>query len=276
PFEEQKAVERYLHEIAAFPILSSPEEAVLARRIRAGDQAALNRLVQSNLRFVVTIAREYQHKGIPLLDLIDEGNVGLIIAAQRFDEARGFRFISYAVWWIRQAIRQAFADQVRLVRLPRLQVETLARLEEMIRSREQVTARPVSLDAIAEDAGVFRTRAGWLLTTASRPYSLDEQFEEDADLSLIDLLPDTQQLPPDEAVMEQTLKETVHHAIQTLPEREADVLCQYFGLLDDEPHTLDEIGQQLGMSRERVRQIKDRGLQRLRHASRSLRLHACL
>lgn len=273
--EENAAVERYMREITSFPILSAKEEADLARRIRAGDQQALDRLVQANLRFVVAVTREYQNKGIPFLDLIDEGNVGLITAAQRFDETRGFKFISYAVWWIRQAIRQAFADQVRLVRLPRLQVEALARLEETIRSYEQTNGHSISLNDLADQTDPFPRDLTRLLTASCRPCSLDEQLE-DEEPSLLDLLSDTQQLPPDELVMQQVLKETIHRAVDTLPEREANVLRQYFGLLDDQPHTLDEIGQQLGMSRERVRQLKDRGLQRLRHASRSLRLQACL
>ena len=276
---ESEALEQYMCEITTIPKLSVEEEAELAPRIRAGDQNALNRMVEANLRFVVVIALEYQNRGLPLLDLINEGNVGLIMAAQRFDETRGCKFISYAVWWIRQAIRQAFADHVRFIRLPRLQVEALNRLEEAIRTREQAASHAVSVQEVTtaenEQGDPFPRHLHWLMTAAARPYSLDEPVDEE-EAGWVAQVPDNQQPTPDEVVMDHMLKETVHHAVDTLPEREANILRQYFGMFDDKPKTLDEIGQQLGMSRERVRQLKERGLQRLRHASRSLRLHACL
>lgn len=276
---EASALERYMHEITGAPRLSAQEERELAPLIRAGDQDALSRLVQANLRFVVVIAMEYRNRGLPILDLVSEGNIGLIMAARRFDETRGCKFISYAVWWIRQAIRQAFADDVRFIRLPRLQAETLNRLEEAIREREQTTGQSTSI----EDAATHEEKAGrplprhvnHLLNASARPYSLDEPVA-DGEGSWISQVADMRQSAPDDEVIEEMMKETVSQAVNTLPEREAEILRQYFGIFDDNPKTLEEIGQQLGMSRERVRQLKERALQRLRHAPLSRRLHACL
>lgn len=276
---ERLAWEQYLREVNSIPSLSSDEEAGLAGRIRNGDEKAFNRLVEANLRFVVVIALEYQGKGIPLLDLVNEGNIGLIMAARRFDESRGCKFISYAVWWIRQSIRQAFAEQVRFIRLPRLQVEALQKLEETIRKREQAMGTSVNVQQMAMTdmpmPATRRRRLIGLMTTAAPPFSLDHS-PEDEDSGHAPQLVDTLGPSPDEGMMDEMLKEAVHDAIQDLPEREANVLCQYYGVCDDDPKSLDEIGRGLGLSRERVRQIKERGLQRLRHTSRSSYLRAFL
>jgi RNA polymerase primary sigma factor len=276
---EREALEQYLREINRIPSLSAAKEAELARLIRAGDKEALNRLVEANLRFVVTIALEYQNKGLPLLDLINEGNIGLIMAAQRFDATRGCKFISYAVWWVRQAIRQAFAEQVRFIRLPRLQVEALQKLEKAIRQKEQSTASSVNMHTLAmHEAGrspARRRRLVWLVNAAAPPFSLDEPHEED-ESGWAAQVEDTLHPRPDEALMDGMLKEAVHEAVQHLPEREANVICQYYGMFDDTPKSLEEIGHELGLSRERVRQLKERGLQRLRHASRGASLRAFL
>lgn len=276
---ERLAWEQYLKEINRLPTLSREEEIRLAARIQEGDTTALDRLVEANLRFVVVVAMEYRSKGIPLLDLVNEGNIGLITAAHRFDTSRGCKFISYAVWWIRQAIRQAFADQVRFIRLPRLQVEALRGIEETIRRREQtvggsVDARNTAVFESDMSAARYRHLVS-LMNTAAPPISLDDPIEG-GDSSRVMQVEDVGIAAPDVALMDTMLKEAVHAAIQDLPEREANILSQYYGMSDDDPKSLEEIGQDLGLSRERVRQLKERGLQRLRHTSRSTYLHAFL
>lgn len=270
-------LDQYMKEIERHPRLSPQEEAELASRIRQGDQNALDRLVKAHLRFVVSVALEYRHKGLPLTDLINEGNIGLITAAKRFDETRGVRFISYAVWWIRQSIRQAFADHVRMIRLPRLQAEKLTRLEEDLRTHEQMEGQPVDLQAVIDDSAADNRSLYQLLAVSARPFSLDEPSGNDEEgSSKLDLLPDREQLPPDEQAIDRQLKSCIHQALDALPPREAHILTLYFGLNGDKPQTLESIAQCLGLSRERIRQIKEQGLQRLRHRSLRIRLRALL
>ena len=276
--DEHFLLKQYIKEIGSNPRLTSDEEADLVGRIRADDQAAFDRLVQAHLRFVVKVAMEYRNKGLPILDLINEGNIGLMSAARRFDETRGTRFNAYAVWWIRQAIRQAFAEYVRPIRLPRLQVEKLARLKGRIRLHEQVSARPVNLEQeIYEETNgkIAALNMSHLLAVNSPPASLNEPREGE-DTRFGQTIPDTIQCPVDEEIMQRELKEDVHLVMDDLPDREALVLRRYYGLCDDEPQSLETIGRQMGLSRERIRQIKDRGLQQLRHHACSVRLQALL
>ena len=275
---EFQSLDQYMGELEKFPRLTREDEVALAQGIREGDLDALHQLVQANLLFVVSVAQEYQNKGLPLNDLINEGNTGLIEGARRFDGTRGIRFISYAVWWIRQAIRQAFADHVRMIRLPRLQVEKLDRLKERIRTQEQTTSKSVNVQEAITDIESGRSASQplhRLLHVNAVPSSLDVT-EDGQDNCLMDRIPDTQHVLPDEEATDGQMKEEVHRTVNYLPPREAHVLKQYYGLDGDDPCTLEEIGHSLGLSRERVRQLKERGLQRLRHRSVSVRLHALL
>lgn len=263
------SLDRYLQEIALYPLIDREEEARLARGIRAGDDESLDKLVRSNLRFVVSVAKRYQNQGVPLSDLINEGNVGLIRAAHRFDESRGIKFISYAVWWIRQAILQALAEQSRIVRVPLNRAGALHRIGRRSAALLQELGREPTAQELAHDMEVSEEEISSTLAISQSYLSLDAPMGPGEDNRLLDYLPDQFSPDPEDGAYEEALRETVDGALASLREREAKVLRLYFGLDDQEPMTLEEIGTLLGITRERVRQIKEKALQRLRHASRS-------
>jgi len=266
----------YLGEIATSMPLSGAEEVHLARKIHAGDEEARNKLVEANLRFVVSVAKEYQNRGVPLADLISAGNMGLITAAERFDENRGFKFISYAVWWIRQAILQTLAEQSRTVRLPLNKIGLLHRISKASRALQQQRVDDPKPEDIAKaiETSVDEVKEAMLCGRAVR--SLDATFKEEEDHSLLDILPDERQECPETVVLRSCMRGQIDTALQTLVGREAEILRLYFGLEGEEPMTLDQIGVRFGLTRERVRQIKAKALHRLRHPSRcnSLRTYS--
>ena len=248
----------------------------LAKRIRIGDQEALEHLTKANLRFVVSVAKQYQNQGLSLADLINEGNIGLIKAAKRFDETRGFKFISYAVWWIRQAILQALAEQSRIVRLPLNRVGTLHKIGKISSSLEQEFGREPSPDEIARELELTTGEVSDTLKISNSHLSLDAPFSVSEDNSLIDVLEDDLQPSPDESLLTDSLKKEISSALDSLTAREAEVITLYFGLNHEKPLTLEEIGARFNLTRERVRQIKEKAIRRLRHASRSKALRAYL
>ena len=258
----------YLGEIANSTPLSASQEVNLARKIKDGDERARNALVEANLRFVVSVAKEYQNRGVPLSDLISAGNVGLITAAERFDENKGFKFISYAVWWIRQAILQTLAEQARTVRLPLNKIGLLYKISKASRSLQQQRADAPNPEDIASelDVPVEEVRETLLCGRAVR--SLDATFKEEEDHSLLDILPDDKQESPESRVLKGCLRGQIDSALGSLVGRESEILRLYFGLDGEEPMTLDQIGSRFGLTRERVRQIKEKALHRLRHPSR--------
>jgi RNA polymerase primary sigma factor len=258
----------YLGEIAHSHPLSGAQEVILARLIKAGDGTARNRLVEANLRFVVSVAKQYQNRGVPLSDLISSGNMGLITAAERFDEKRGFKFISYAVWWIRQAILQTLAEQSRTVRLPLNKIGLLYKISKASRKLMQERADdPVPEDIAAQlDVTVEEVKETILHGRSVR--SLDATFREEEDQSLLDILPDDRQESPEIGVLKGCLRHQIESALGSLVGREAEILRLYFGLEGEEPMTLDQIGERFCLTRERVRQIKEKALHRLRHPSR--------
>jgi len=273
---EDRSLEQYLQEIGKIELLKPEEEVELARRIRAGDQEALKKLTQANLRFVVSVAKQYQNQGLPLSDLINEGNVGLIKAAKRFDETKGYKCISYAVWWIRQAILQALAEQSRIVRLPLNRVGALHKIGRASSELEQEFGREPSADEIADELDMSEHEVMDTLKISSRHLSLDAPFSEGEDNSLLDVLSDEVQSLPDEDLMTNALKEDIKKALGTLSKREAEVISLYFGLDAKQALTLEEIGARFKLTRERVRQIKEKAIRRLRHASRSRLLRTYL
>ncbi len=273
---EDRSLEQYLQEIGKIDLLKPKEEIQLAKRVRAGDDEALKQLAQANLRFVVSVAKQYQNQGLPLSDLINEGNVGLIKAAKRFDETRGYKFISYAVWWIKQAILQALAEQSRIVRLPLNRVGALHKIGKASSELEQEFGREPSADEIADELDMTEHEVMDTLKISSRHLSLDAPFSEGEDNSLLDVLSDGVQPLPDENLMTNALREDIKRALGTLSKREAKVISLYFGLDGKQALTLEEIGVRFKLTRERVRQIKEKAIRRLRHASRSRLLRTYL
>lgn len=273
---EERSLDQYLQEIGDVPLLTAEEEVDLARNIRKGDEKALEKLTKANLRFVVSVAKQYQHQGLFLTDLINEGNLGLIKAARRFDETKGFKFISYAVWWIRQAILQALAEQSRIVRLPLNRVGALHKITRISSDLEQEFGREPSADEIAEELAMSSGEIIDTLRISSRHLSLDAPFSPGEDNRLLDLIEDELQNSPDEILMEESLKNEILRALDSLTEREAEVISLYFGLNTDRSYTLEEIGVRFRLTRERVRQIKEKAIRRLRHTSRSHRLRSYL
>jgi RNA polymerase primary sigma factor len=263
------SLDQYLREISQYPLIDREEEACLARGIRNGDPEALDKLVRSNLRFVVSVAKKYQNQGVLLSDLINEGNVGLIRAAHKFDETKGIKFISYAVWWIRQAILQALAEQSRIVRVPLNRAGALHRIGRRSSSLLQELGREPTVNEIADGLEISKEEVASTMAISQPHLSLDAPLTPGEDNRLLDYLPDQFAPDPEDETYEQALRNTVDHALSTLKEREAKVLRLYFGLDDQEPMTLEEIGSLMGITRERVRQIKEKALGRLRHASRS-------
>lgn len=274
--DEDRSLDLYLKEIGETPLINAAEEVRLAKKIKLGDQRALEALTKANLRFVVSVAKQYQNQGLSLADLINEGNIGLIKAAKRFDETRGFKFISYAVWWIRQAILQALAEQSRIVRLPLNRVGTLHKIGKISSRLEQNFGRAPSPDEIAKVLDLSANEVTDTLKISNSHLSLDAPFSQSEDNSLIDILEDEFQPSPDEALMSHSLRLEIEKALDTLTAREAEVINLYFGLNNDKALTLEEIGSRFSLTRERVRQIKEKAIRRLRHASRSRSLRAYL
>ncbi len=266
---ESQSLDKYLQEIGKVDLLTPDEEVELAQRIKAGDQLALEKLTKANLRFVVSVAKQYQNQGLSLGDLINEGNLGLIKAAQRFDETRGFKFISYAVWWIRQSILQALAEQSRIVRLPLNRVGSLNKISKTFSELEQKFEREPSPDELAEVLEVTTAEVVDTMKISGRHVSMDAPFANGEENSLLDVLANESEQTPDSDLMNDSLRREVQRALATLTQRESDVIAFYFGLNGESSLTLEEIGEQFGLTRERVRQIKEKAIRRLRHTSRS-------
>jgi len=266
---ESQSLDKYLQEIGKVDLLTPDEEVDLAKRIREGDQLALEKLTKANLRFVVSVAKQYQNQGLSLGDLINEGNLGLIKAAQRFDETRGFKFISYAVWWIRQSILQALAEQSRIVRLPLNRVGSLNKISKTFSELEQKYEREPSPDELAEVLEVTTSEVVDTMKISGRHVSMDAPFVQGEENSLLDVLENDTEETPDSGLMNDSLRREVQRALSTLTQREADVITLYFGLNGEHSMTLEEIGEKFNLTRERVRQIKEKAIRRLRHTSRS-------
>lgn len=265
------ALHHYLEDVASSQPLSSAEEVELAVRIREGDQKARAKLIEANLRFVITVAYEYQNQGVPLVDLISSGNVGLITAAERFDETRGFKFISYAVWWIRQSILQTLAEHARVVRLPLNRVELLRRISRCKNNQKQEPSTRTAEEEIAEELDIPVEQVTDILTSGQRTLSLDTSLG-DGENSLLEMMPDNSQEAPDAMTLRNTLKDEISSALSTLDEREQKVIRLYFGLGGGTEMTLEEIGKQFRLTRERIRQIKEKALRKLRHPTRGRKL----
>ena len=266
---ESQSLDKYLQEIGKVDLLTADEEVVLAKRIREGDQLALEKLTKANLRFVVSVAKQYQNQGLSLGDLINEGNLGLIKAAQRFDETRGFKFISYAVWWIRQSILQALAEQSRIVRLPLNRVGSLNKISKTFSELEQKFEREPSPEELAEVLEITANEVVDTMKISGRHVSMDAPFVQGEENSLLDVLENDGDEKPDDGLMTDSLRKEVQRALSTLTQREADVITLYFGLNGEHAMTLEEIGEKFNLTRERVRQIKEKAILRLRHTSRS-------
>lgn len=270
------SLEYYLMEISQIPLLTPQEEVLLAGQTREGDQEALNKLVKSNLRFVVKVAKEYQNQGLPLIDLIHEGNLGLIKATNRFDETRGFRFISYAVWWIRQSILQALAEHARIVRLPLNRVGLINKVKVIVRELMQYYDREPTTEEISKILDIPAQDVKEALDTEKFHVSLDQPIFQNEEGNLKDYLQNPNTQMPDDSLLSDSLKKEIRRVLKTLSPREERVIKMYFGLDFERPLTLDEIGDHLKLTRERIRQIKERALIRLRHQSRSQNLRLFL
>jgi RNA polymerase primary sigma factor len=269
-FAANRSLDLYLHEINKTPLIKREQEQELARRIHKGDKDALDQLVKANLRFVVSIAKQYSNQGLSLEDLINDGNLGLIKAAHRFDEKRGFKFISYAVWWIRQAMLQSLAEHSRIVRLPLNRAGTLYRIGKASRQLDQELGRAPTPEEIAQRLNISETEVKDTMHIANTHVSLDDPYSNDQDdNALVDYLQDDNAVMPDDETFEHALTDDMEKALDTLAERERMILSLYFGLSGSEPLTLEEIGKKLGLTRERIRQIKEKAISRLRHSSRA-------
>ena len=267
---ESQSLEKYLQEIGKVDLLTPEEEVDLAQRIKKGDQLALEQLTKANLRFVVSVAKQYQNQGLSLSDLINEGNLGLIKAAQRFDETRGFKFISYAVWWIRQSILQALAEQSRIVRLPLNKVGSLNKINRAFSELEQEFEREPSSDELAELLEIPTEEVETTLGVAARHVSMDAPFVDGEDNSLLDVLENSKTDKTDKALeYNMSIRTEIERSLSTLTERQCDVIKLYFGIGVEHPLSLEDIGERFGLTRERVRQIKDKAINKLRSASRS-------
>lgn len=273
---ESQSLDKYLQEIGKVDLITSDEEVQLAIRIRAGDEIAIQKLTKANLRFVVSVAKQYQNNGLSLGDLINEGNLGLIKAASRFDETRGFKFISYAVWWIRQSILQALAEQSRIVRLPLNRVSSLNKLSRTFSELEQKYQRDPSYEELSNTLGVSEEEVMLTYKISGRHFSLDAPFVQGEENSLLDTLTNEGDATPESNLLRDSLQGEVSRALATLTARESDVICYYYGLMGVESLTLEEIGEKFNITRERVRQIKEKATNRLRHASRSRVLRSYL
>jgi len=273
---ESQSLDRYLQEIGKVSLITPDEEVELAKRIQAGDQDALEKLTKANLRFVVSVAKQYQNQGLSLGDLINEGNLGLIKAAKRFDETRGFKFISYAVWWIRQSILQALAEQSRIVRLPLNRVGALNKIGKELSKLEQEYERIPSAAELAESLEMTISEVSDTLKISGRHLSVDAPFAQGEDNRLLDVLENEETPDPDNDLMGESLKVEIERALSKLTKREAEVIRLYFGIGREHSLTLEEIGERFDLTRERVRQIKEKALRKLRHHNRSLALRVYL
>ncbi|MBO4752649.1 MAG: RNA polymerase sigma factor RpoD/SigA [Bacteroidales bacterium] len=271
-----KSLDKYLQDICSEELLTPEEEVQLAQRIKNGDQAALDKLTRANLRFVVSVAKQYQNQGLSLPDLINEGNVGLIKAAKRFDETRGFKFISYAVWWIRQSILQAIAENSRIVRLPANQLGALNKIKKEQSRLEQELERPPSEEELAERVDLPEDKIKSILGISGRHISIDAPLVADEDTNFVDVLPNEDTPPTDDALMKESLSLEIERSLATLTEYEREVIKMYFGIGIPHQLSLDEIAMKFNLTRERVRQIKEKGLKRLKNSSKSKHLMAYL
>jgi RNA polymerase primary sigma factor len=275
---ESASMDKYLQEISRMDLISAEEEVALARKIREGDQLAMERLTKANLRFVISVSKQYQNQGLTLPDLINEGNLGLIKAAQRFDETRGFKFISYAVWWIRQSILQALAEQARIVRLPLNKIGSINRINKAFSELEQRLERPPSADELAELLECSPDEIRQSMTHNGKHFSLDAPLIEgdDSSSSMYDILLNDSLPSPEIELVNESLRIEINRSLSTLTQREGDVVRLYYGLNGKYPLTLEEIGEQFELTRERVRQIKEKAIRRLKHTARSRMLKSYL
>ncbi len=273
---ESASLDKYLQEIGKEDLITADMEVTLAQKIKQGDQAALEKLTKANLRFVVSVAKQYQNQGLSLPDLINEGNLGLIKAAQRFDETRGFKFISYAVWWIRQSILQALAEQSRIVRLPLNQVGSLNKINKAFSKLEQEFEREPSAEELSEVLEIPEEKISDTMRVSGRHVSMDAPFVQGEDNSLLDVLVNHDSPRADSTLMNESLQKEIERSLSTLTERERDVVKLFFGIGMNHGLTLEEIGAKFDLTRERVRQIKEKAIRRLRHTSRSKLLKAYL
>lgn len=266
---ESKSLDKYLQDISKIQLITAEEEVELAQRIRQGDQKALDKLTTANLRFVVSVSKQYQNQGLTLPDLINEGNAGLVKAAKRFDETRGFKFISYAVWWIRQAILQALAEQSRIVRLPLNKIGSINKINKAYSFLEQTHERPPSAEEIASNLELTISDVKQSMKISGRHVSMDAPLKEGETSTLYDVV-NFQELPrPDSNLMKDSLTTEINRALNMLSDKEAEVIRNFYGISDKQPMSLEEIGEAFGLTRERVRQIKEKGIRRLRHTSKS-------
>ena len=266
---ETASLDKYLQESGKVELITADEEVELAQRIRQGDMAALEKLTKANLRFVVSVSKQYQNQGLSLPDLINEGNLGLIKAARRFDETRGFKFISYAVWWIRQSILQALAEQSRIVRLPLNKIGSINKINKTYAKLEQEFEREPNAEEIAEVLDLTEAEVKESMKNAGRHVSMDAPLVQDEDNNMYDVLKSDEVVTPETELLNESLRKEIDRAISTLTQREADVVRLYFGLNGGHPMTLEEIGEKFDLTRERVRQIKEKAIRRLKHTSRS-------
>jgi len=266
---ETASLDKYLQEIGKVDLITAEEEVELAQKVKQGNQLALEKLTKANLRFVVSVAKQYQNQGLTLPDLINEWNLGLIKAAQRFDETRGFKFISYAVWWIRQSILQALAEQSRIVRLPLNKIGSINKINKTYAFLEQSHERPPSAEEIANELDMTINDVKESMKNSGRHVSMDAPLVEGEDSNLYDVLRSGESPNPDKDLLHESLRTEIERALETLTPREADVIKLYFGLGNHHPMTLEEIGETFDLTRERVRQIKEKAIRRLKHTSRS-------
>lgn len=273
---EAPSLDKYLHEIGKVQLITAEEEVQLAKKIKQGDQAALERLIKANLRFVVSVAKQYQNQGLSLPDLINEGNLGLIKAAQRFDETRGFKFISYAVWWIRQSILQALAEQARIVRLPLNKIGSINKVNNTFARLEQEFQREPTPYEIADILDIAPKEVKEALKVSSRHVSMDAPLKQDEENTLYDVLLSSDASSPDGELLDDSLRREIERSLSTLSTREADIVKLYYGLNGEPPYSLEEIGKLFNLTRERVRQIKEKAIKRLKHTYRSKILRSYL
>ncbi|MBL7138657.1 MAG: RNA polymerase sigma factor RpoD/SigA [Bacteroidales bacterium] len=266
---ETASLDKYLQDIGKEELITADEEVTLAQRIKQGDQVALEKLCKANLRFVVSVAKQYQNQGLSLPDMINEGNLGLIKAAKRFDETRGFKFISYAVWWIRQSILQALAEQARIVRLPLNQVGSLNKVNKMSSRLEQVYERPPSADEIAKEMDLPEHKVQEALKMGSRTLSMDAPLDQDEEMKFLDIFVPDDSPGTDEILLRESLAHEIQRSLSTLTEKEREIINMFYGIGYPHSYTLEEIGTMFDLTRERVRQIKEKAIRRLKHSSRS-------
>ena len=266
---EDKSLDKYLQDISKIPLITAEEEVELAQLIKKGNQQALDKLTKANLRFVVSVAKQYQNQGLKLPDLINEGNAGLVKAAKRFDETRGFKFISYAVWWIRQAILQALAEQSRIVRLPLNKIGTINKIRKAYAYLEQRHQRPPNSEEIARELDVSVHEVKQSMKNSGRHLSMDAQIGSEEDFSLYDVMSQKDSPRPDKNLMAESLNIEIERALETLPEKESQVIKLSYGIGEKHPMTLEEIGQIFDLTRERIRQIREKGIRRLRKSGKN-------